>query len=750
MVFNSLLFFPNLIKFETLRRVLGDRIGGLVNVTVEVGDLKIPGISGAVFFYCKVNGTESPILEADVKTYGVVQFVKGFDLDDFELSFNAFKVMDDDGGENWLFAGSVSATMAFGDTHGASIDFVFDTRDNTWGVAVGYEMTSPNVNVTLKAGISTFCKPEGQFLRGAVSVKIGDEGYLYGSARGAKHCGDYRRTKGVINLRAAVDEAKIKTEGMLMYLENVELKVKGITRDELITAEGFMEAQAELPVSVENPYFTPEPGYGRRKLLDTNEDAIDPRVTMNYRTNCFNQDTYNQDNPNEVFKSMNNESWSPNKEISWLPSSSATITSLDCLRDIGYGETSDICAVGKAIENNANHPVCPDDDSLMSGFMFMRDNQPGCKCDRCVYTRNCFQKRCTNIEWSSYRNNGNKFAISYNCLKQPSYAAPFGECRDEREEQLPIKKGGNDPTDLKVLEHFLVQCGAGEAFKSFQTTTNKNNQAVMGWKSMCCKLPSDAGPLVKRVGTCFYTALPEERWYNEEESIMLTHLMGDKGVACGPGEVLTAWQLESCEDVRDVGDDAAFMSRFVWTCRHVGGIHSPPPPAPPPPAPPVDDSIDNLDWIGNFSGNAKIAFGEDLDNAMMEKTLGIIKINASFSIMGGEFKLDKLLLSAAVSYIVPAKMGSWQAEQGLNELEITGFAKLNYPVRGSRKSNVYVHSARGAFFANTLEVYPLLAFPFSLYKHRLNFKRASNQHQYSTGEWSNVVFLTCVIDLTLF
>ena len=63
---------------------------------------------------------------------------------------------------------------------------------------------------------------------------------------------------------------------------------------------------------------------------------------------------------------------------------------------------------------------------------------------------------------------------------------------------MVVKKGGSDKTDLKVLEQFLVQCGADEAFKSFETTTNDMQTNVMGWKSMCCKLPPDAGPIVKR------------------------------------------------------------------------------------------------------------------------------------------------------------------------------------------------------------------------------------------------------------
>jgi hypothetical protein len=591
--------------------VLGERIGALVDVVVDVGDMNIPGISGSVFFHCKVNGPDSPVLEAEVRTHGVVQFVKGYNLDDFVLLFNAFKDLDAKGKEEWLFAGSVSATMAFGDRHGASIDFMFDTRHNTWGVAVGYEMTSPNINMTLKAGVGTHCTPAGQFLKGAVSINIGEEGRLYGSARGAKHCGDYRLTKGVINVRAAVDEAMIKTDGMLLYLENIELRVRGDTRDVLIAAEGFMEAQAELPVSDENPYLVPEPGYGRRLLAVPGE--IDPRITMNYRTNCFQADTYNEIDPLHVFTTMNNETSSQTALdatiISWTQSSRTKIPSVACQEDSGDAKavgrhlrgvelTDTLCAAGEAVENDASHPVCPD-DLLMSAFMFTRDDYPGCKCAQCY---DSWQRIPPYLRPPrDTRNVGNKFAIAYNCVKQPIYAVPIGECRTEYEPMMPIKQGGGKPTDLKLLEAFTVSCGADSAFRSFQTTTHTHDKHKIGWKSTCCKLPPDAGPLVKRNGTCFYTALPDEdRWrQTPDEQIMLNHLMRDKGVACGPGEALTAWTLETCEEVPNRGTDGEFMSRFVWTCRYVGGIHSPPPFAPPPP---VDDSIENLDWSGDFSG----------------------------------------------------------------------------------------------------------------------------------------------------
>jgi len=43
--------------------------------------------------------------------------------------------------------------------------------------------------------------------------------------------------------------------------------------------------------------------------------------------------------------------------------------------------------------------------------------------------------------------------------------------------------------------------------------------------------------------------------------------------------------------------------------------------------------------------------------------------------------MEQLDVRAAVAFTVPSKEGSWQAGQGLNELEITGFAVLTYPCR---------------------------------------------------------------------
>jgi len=154
----------------------------------------------------------------------------------------------------------------------------------------------------------------------------------------------------------------------------------------------------------------------------------------------------------------------------------------------------------------------------------------------------------------------------------------------------------------------------------------------------------------------------------------MTHLAQNKGAACGPGEVLTGWAVKPCatEGLEDS------HSHFVFECQPVGGIPSPPPPAPPPP---IDDSFGNLDWVGDFAATAKIAFGADLDDATLQKALGIIKVAGKFSITEGEFKMDELDVRAAVEFKVPAKPGSWQEGQGLNELEITGFAVLTYPCR---------------------------------------------------------------------
>jgi len=70
----------------------------------------------------------------------------------------------------------------------------------------------------------------------------------------------------------------------------------------------IMEAQAELPVDAANPYFTPAPGYGKRRLLFAHEPSFEGKQNFPYRTNCFEARSYNPDFPNLVFKSMNNES----------------------------------------------------------------------------------------------------------------------------------------------------------------------------------------------------------------------------------------------------------------------------------------------------------------------------------------------------------------------------------------------------------------------------------------------------------
>ena len=159
-------------------------------------------------------------------------------------------------------------------------------------------------------------------------------------------------------------------------------------------------------------------------------------------------------------------------------------------------------------------------------------------------------------------------------------------------------------------------------------------------------------------------------------AIPMMHLMQNKGAACGPGEALTGWAVKPCDPAGLATDES--HSHFVFECQPVGGIPSPPPPAPPPP---IDDSLDNLDWVGDFSATAKIAFGEDLDDATLQSALGIIKVDGDFSITQGEFKMDQLDVRASIEFKVPPKPGSWQEGQGLNELEITGFAVLTYPCR---------------------------------------------------------------------
>ena len=59
----------------------------------------------------------------------------------------------------------------------------------------------------------------------------------------------------------------------------------------------------------------------------------------------------------------------------------------------------------------------------------------------------------------------------------------------------------------EVLEQFSLACGAGEALRSFMTTTHDTDTSKLGWKFTCCKFPNDNGPVVQREGPCFATQL---------------------------------------------------------------------------------------------------------------------------------------------------------------------------------------------------------------------------------------------------
>jgi len=92
-------------------------------------------------------------------------------------------------------------------------------------------------------------------------------------------------------------------------------------------------------------------------------------------------------------------------------------------------------------------------DMLMSGFMFTTDDKPGCRCTTCANTWAAelpysFSEGVISPLVSM--NYGAKMSISYNCMKQPSYAAPFGECRMDYHPMHSIQLGGGSVSDLKV------------------------------------------------------------------------------------------------------------------------------------------------------------------------------------------------------------------------------------------------------------------------------------------------------------
>jgi hypothetical protein len=87
----------------------------------------------------------------------------------------------------------------------------------------------------------------------------------------------------------------------------------------------------------------------------------------------------------------------------------------------------------------------------------------------------------------------------------------------------------------------------------------------------------------------------------------------------------------------------------------------------------------DLDWEGEFTATAHMAFGEDVENPMMSKMLGIIKANVSFATEEGAFAITDLQISVAVRYTVPAAKNSWQLEQGKSQVFIQGIVKLDFP-----------------------------------------------------------------------
>jgi hypothetical protein len=80
----------------------------------------------------------------------------------------------------------------------------------------------------------------------------------------------------------------------------------------------------------------------------------------------------------------------------------------------------------------------------------------------------------------------------------------------------------------------------------------------------------------------------------------------------------------------------------------------------------------DLEWEGEFTATARMAFGDDVEDPMMSKMLGIIKANVSFYTEEGAFAIRELQIKASVSYTVPAENDSWQLEQGRDQVFIQG------------------------------------------------------------------------------
>jgi hypothetical protein len=195
----------------------------------------------------------------------------------------------------------------------------------------------------------------------------------------------------------------------------------------------------------------------------------------------------------------------------------------------------------------------------------------------------------------------------------------------------------------------------------------------------CCQYPLHGSDDVKKTSQCFQTTRAKEAakppagrlptWIEDDDFLQQAKGVNPDVVPaaavppCDAGYVMRGLALQTCEFAFDDPAYGKLRSKWQVQCGRVQQA-APPPPNAPPPAPDWEFDIGELDWRGEVDATVYLAFGPDVDNDFAQSTLGVIKAEFDFHTEGDEFTVDKLKISAGVTFEKPAEEGSWQALRG--------------------------------------------------------------------------------------
>ena len=281
----------------------------------------------------------------------------------------------------WAFRGSVAGTVAISTgggvgpvMHGVDVAYYFDSRDGSWTVGVGYQLSSAALNVSVSVGASGQCRPEGDFLQGTVSAAVGEGGLVVATARGAKHCGEHRETSGVWVFEAfgpEDDAIYLDLGGARVWLEGVKLEMRGFIRD--MTKSTQVDEQQDS-----SSFSSSSSSSGNGNTSTAALHALKLGQTR-YRTKCMDRlgiehanQVANDDNyPNYYLRLMRDDE----EDEGEAPGASYQEgRSCPAANITGYDRCSEV---------DRHYPRCPA-GSVMSAFAFFNDNLDGCACHGCA------------------------------------------------------------------------------------------------------------------------------------------------------------------------------------------------------------------------------------------------------------------------------------------------------------------------------------------------------------------------------